>query len=80
MQHNEQRASHGTEGEEALSQIADALLDDVVDNAGCFAFICLVCVSYLACYAERVGVEWGLWDEAIGERNAKEAGDTGCKA
>jgi hypothetical protein len=52
MQYNEQRASHGAEGEEALSKIADALLDDMVDNAGCFTFICLVCVSYLACDAE----------------------------
>jgi hypothetical protein len=34
VEDGEERAGHGAEGEEALGEVADALFDDVVDDAG----------------------------------------------
>ncbi|KAJ8105878.1 hypothetical protein OPT61_g9914 [Boeremia exigua] len=39
VQDDEERAGHGAEGEEALGEVGDALLDDVVGGAFCGAFV-----------------------------------------
>ncbi len=52
----------------------------MVDDALGFAFVRFVVVGDLAGYAEGVGVEGSLGDEAVGEGDAEEAGDAGCEA
>jgi hypothetical protein len=62
VEDDEEGARHGAEGEEALSEVADALLDDMVDYAGGLAFVGFVWVGDLAGDAEGVGVEGRLGD------------------
>ena len=81
MQDDEERAGHCDEEEEALTEVADALLDDVVDYAdGGAGSGLLAGVGDLFGDAEGGGVEGGLGDEAVGEGDTDEAGDTGCQA
>ena len=53
----------------------------MVDHAGRVAFggAGFGSVGYLGRYAQGVGVEGGLGDEAVGEGNAEETGDAGCE-
>lgn len=76
MEDYEEGACHCAEGEEALCEVRDALLDDVVHDAAGVAFVGLVVgVGYGARYAERGRVEGGLRDEAVGEGDPEQAGD-----
>lgn len=75
VQDDEEGAGHGAEGEEALGEVGEALLDDVVDDAAGVAFVRFVGVGRLAGDAERFGVEGGLRDEAVGKGDAEEAAD-----
>lgn len=45
VQDDEEGAGHGAEGEEALGEVGEALLDDVVDDAGGVAFVRFVGVG-----------------------------------
>ena len=56
------------------------MFDDVVDDALGFAFVRFVVVGDLAGYAEGVGVEGSLGDEAVGEGDAEEPADAGGQA
>ncbi len=78
MEDNEQGPCHCTEGQETLGEVADALFDDMIDDAGCFAFVCFVFVGFLAGDAEGVGMEGSLGDQTVGEWDPEEAGDAGC--
>ena len=78
VQHDQERACHGDEEKEALREVADALLDDVVCYAGDFALVRFFGVGHEFRDAETVCVEGRLWDEAVGERDAEDASDKGC--
>jgi len=80
VQDDEERAGHGAEGEEALSEVGDALFDDVVNDAAGVAFVCFVGVGRFAGDAKRFGVEGCLRDEAVGEGDAEEPADAGGQA
>lgn len=69
MQDNEQRAAHGSQCEEALCQVADALLDDVGSFESVFALVLALGVEFADRFgdAEGFGVEGSLRDEAVGE-------------
>lgn len=77
MQDNKQRAGHGAQGHEALGEVADALLDDVVGDANGFAFVGVVFVGDVAGDAESGCVERCLGDETVGEGNTQETGHEG---
>ena len=76
VEYDEERARHGAKGEEALGKVGDALFDDV----GCFVFIVAFGVGAFASvghnrgHAKRLGVEWRLGDETIGEGETEESG------
>lgn len=70
VQDDEERACHCSEGQEALREVADSLLHDVVCHPDSFALVSVVFVRYLAGDAEGSGVERRLRDEAVGEWNA----------
>ena len=61
-----------------MREVADALFDDVIGYSRDFAFVGLIGVGDDLGYAEGVGVERGLWDEAVREGDAEDAGDEGC--
>ena len=77
VQDDEERARHGAKSEEALGEVGDTLLDDVGGFKGVAAFVLALLVELLDGLgdAERLSVEGGLWDEAVGERQAEDAGN-----
>ncbi|KAF7552254.1 hypothetical protein G7046_g7464 [Stylonectria norvegica] len=75
---DEERAGHGAEGEEALGEVGDALLDDMGGFEGVARGS--VVVSYGFGDAEGFRVEGRLRDETVGHGEAEEAGDTGGEA
>jgi hypothetical protein len=79
VQDDQERAGHGAQSQNPLCEIADALLDDVVGDADGFALVGFVVVGDLSCYAECLCVEWGLRDEAIGEGDPQDTGNSGGK-
>lgn len=80
MQDAEEWAGHGAESQEALSEVGDALFDDVVNDAAGVAFVSFVGVGRFAGDAERFGVEGCLRDEPVGKGDAEEAADAGGQA
>lgn len=76
MQDDEEGTSHGAEGEQALGEVGDALLDDMsafeLPLLGTTAVTFFVVGSGMDDLADAKGlsVEWCLWDEAVGERKA----------
>ena len=82
VEDDEERTGHGSEGEEALCEVGDALFDDVVDFCGDVPFVGALFIGVGDYFgdAERGGVEWCLGDEAVGEGNPEEAGDASGEA
>ena len=82
VQDDEQGPRHGAEGEEALGEVGDALLDDVGGFEGEVALVVALFVELLdgPRDAERLGVEGRLRDEAIGKGQAEDARDAGRQA
>lgn len=82
VQDDEQGARHGAEGEQALGEVGHALLDDVGGLERKVALVLALFVKLLdgPRHTERLGVEGGLRDEAVGEGQAEEAGDAGGEA
>lgn len=82
VQADEQRPRHGAEGEEALGEVGEALLDDVRGLGEVAALVLALFVDVLDGVgdAEGFGVEGGLGDEAVGEGQAQDAGDAGGEA
>lgn len=84
VQDSEEGPGHGDKGQKALSEVRQALLDDVGGAEGeggcgfCVAGVLLI-RDHLG-DAERFGMEGGLRDETVGERQAEEAGDAGGKS
>lgn len=71
MEDDEERARHGAEGQQALGEVGDALLDDVVGYLFRIPFL----VGLGARYAEGGCVEGRLGYEAVGEGDAQQACD-----
>lgn len=74
MEDDEEGPGHGAERENALGQVGDALLDDVVNDSGGVAFRVtgFGLVGYLAGDTEGICVERCLRDEAVGEGDPEE--------
>ena len=74
MQDGQERRGHGDEGEQALGEVGDALLDDVGGAEG-EGFFRVVVVGVIfrdnLGDAEGFGVEGGLRDQAVGEGQAE---------
>jgi len=74
VEDDEERTRHGAEGQEALGEVGDALLDHVggfkgVGGHSAVPGLVVVVVGADGLGdAERLGMEWGLGDEAVGER------------
>jgi hypothetical protein len=75
VDNEEEGPGHCAECKEALGEVRDTLLDDVVGDAAGVALVLFVIVGDGAGYAKGLGVEWCLWDEAVGEGNSQETGD-----
>ena len=82
VQTDEEGSCHGSEGEKALRQVGEALLDDVggLERVAAFVLALLIELRDGLGDAKRLGVEWGLRDKAIGEREAEDAGHAGGQA
>ena len=57
---DEKRSSHGSEGQEPLREVANALLDHMVDDSGGFGGIVLV--GNLSSYTKTICMKWSLRD------------------
>lgn len=71
----EERARHGSEGENALSEVRDTLLDNMVDHS-CGVTFCVARLGFigdLAGDAKGVGVEGRLRDETVRKGYTEEA-------
>lgn len=73
VEDDQERAGHGDEEEKALRQITDALFHHVVRHSDHMPFGFLV--RDLAGHAKRIGVEWCLWDQSVGERDSQKSRD-----
>lgn len=82
MNDDEEGPCHGAEGEQALCEVGYALLHDVGCFVGIFALVDALFVELLDGLgdAERLGVEGGLGNQAVGERQTQDARDTGGDA
>lgn len=71
VEDDQEGAGHGDEEEKALRQIADALFHHVVRHPDDVSFGFLV--RDLAGHAKRIGVEWCLWDQSVGEGDSQKS-------
>ena len=82
MQDGEQGARHGDEGQQALGEVGDALLDNVGSAEGeALRAVWAGAVARVGVHdlgdTEGFGVEGGLRDEAVGVGQTEESGYAG---
>lgn len=73
VEDDQEGAGHGDEEKQALRQITDTLFHHVVRHPDHMSFGFLV--RDLAGHAERIGVEWCLWYQSIGEGDSQKSRD-----